>query len=320
MHTRNLILFNEERSNPVIEALEAAGYEVARNVWQPTPAQLQRTMLAWVNFYDCPKRPLKIARFRRLVNAHGVPIVAWNRDAPSYKGRPAWRISLLGRIRPLDIYMSHSLADGKCFGTEQLLLPNATDTSRYNLNGRTLAELADPSFYRYDVSFFGGLRAPGHLGHAKRLAFIEALTRRLDELGITHYISEGKELDLQGQIELIQRSRINLQYGATCEYPGHQAGGLPERCFGVPACGGFQLCDRRHHSQACFTNGVNYVEFDSLEDCVQQIQHYLAHLDEARSIADAGHQHVIDQHNYAERAQRVLDAVEKWRASHSRKR
>lgn len=316
MQTRNLIIFNEERRNPLIDALEQAGYEIVQNIWRPSQAQLQKTLLAWVNFYDCPKRPARIHAFRKLVNRAGIPLLAWNRDAPSYKGRPAWRIWLLTHIRPLDIYMSHSLVDRKCFGTTQLLLPNGVDISRYNLSGHSLKDLSDPTFYRYDVSFFGGLKTPNHLGQAKRLLFIEELTRRLDALGLSHYFSEGKELDLRGQVDLIQRSRINLQYGATCEYPGHEAGGLPERCFGVPACGGFQLCDKRQHSQDCFTNGVNYIEFDSMDDCVDKITYYLEHFSESRRIAEASYQHVVEHHTYAHRARSLVKAVEQWRQTH----
>ncbi|WP_137936430.1 glycosyltransferase [Chitinivorax sp. B] len=313
MEKRNLILFNEQRRNPLIDALEVAGYEIAQDVWHPTSAQLRRTELAWVNFYECPKRPWRIAAFKQRMNSAGVPVLAWNRDAPSYKGRPAWRLWLLSRLKLLDIYMSHSLSDGMGFGEQQLLMPNATDITRYNLAGRTWEMLADPAFYQYDVSFFGGLDAANHRGQGLRVQFFNELAARLDKLGISHYFNDGKGLDLMGQIDLIQRTRINLQYGATCEYPGHQPGGLPERCFGVQACGGFLLSDRRPHSRDSFTLGADYVEFESMDDCVSKIQYYLTHFDEARQLAKAAYQRVQDAHTYAHRATQLVNTVDAWR-------
>jgi len=308
---RNLIICNEAVPNPVIGELEKLGFEIARDVWQPSEAQLQRLLLAWVYFYDCIKRPAKVRRLRRDLGGRA-PLVAWNRDAPSYKGRSGWRVRLAAWRRPLDIYMSHSLADGLKFGQQQLYLPNAVDPQVYNLNGVTLAQLRQPERYQVDVSFFGGLDGENHAGQARRKQFLDALAQRLDRAGISHRFFDGKGMSVAEQIDLIQRSRINLQYGATCEYPGHLAGGLPERCFGVAACGGFLLADQRFHAADDFSLGENYLEFASLDDCERQIRHYLADFAANRALAEAAHRHVVDRHSYAQRAARVVEAARQW--------
>lgn len=309
---RNLIIFNESSGNPIIRELEQLGFEVVTNLWHPSTVQLERLFLAWIYFYDCIKHPRKVAQLRQQLQQQA-PLVAWNRDAPSYKGRASWKIRLASWRKPLDIYMSHSLADGLQFGQQQLYLPNAVDPSSYNLHGHTLAELRQATRYKVDVSFFGGMDGIHHKGQRKRQRFFAELAKRLDALHISHHFFDGKGLSVQKQIECIQHSRINLQFGATCEYPEHQAGGLPERCFGVPACGGFLLADQRYHTADDFTLGNNYVEFSSIDECVDRICYYLQHFDLARDIAEAGHAHVLAQHTYAHRAEQVIAAVAHWR-------
>lgn len=308
---RNLIIFNEPSGNPVIRELEQLGFEVITNLWHPSDAQLQRLFLAWVYFYDCIKHPRKVGQLRQQLQQQA-PLVAWNRDAPSYKGRANWKIRLASWRKPLDIYMSHSLADGLQFGSQQLYLPNAVDPLRYNLHGHTLEELRQTSRYKVDVSFFGGMDGLHHKGQRKRQIFFAELAKKLDALHISHHFFDGKGLSAQRQIEYIQRSRINLQFGATCEYPGQQAGGLPERCFGVPACGGFLLADRRYHAADDFMPGQNYIEFASMHECIDQIRYYLQHFDASRDLAEAAYHHVLSHHTYQQRAQRIINSVAQW--------
>ena len=309
---RNLIICNEPGANPLIRELEQLGFEVVRNLWHPDSAQLQRLFLAWVYFYDCIKHPRKVAQFRQHLQQQA-PLVAWNRDAPSYKGRASWKIRLASWRKPLDIYMSHALVDGLQFGLQQLYLPNAVDPLSYNLHGRTLEELRQPARYNVDVSFFGGLDGQHHKGQRTHQIFFAELAQRLDALHISHHFFDGKGLTLPRQIECIQRSRINLQFGATREYPGQQAGGLPERCFGVPACGGFLLADRRFHAREDFTLGQNYVEFASLDECVEKICFHLQHFELSRNMAEAAHHHVLARHTYRHRAEQLVASVNNWR-------
>lgn len=309
---RNLIIFNESTSNPIVNELEQLGFEVISQVWQPSAAQRQRLFLAWVYFYDALNWNIsRLQRLRRGIAGHA-PLVAWNRDAPSYKGRPAWKIRLAQWRKPLDIYMSHSLADGRAFGSQQLYMANAVNPERYHLYHRSLEALRQPEQYRVDVSFFGGLNGAHHAGQLRRQQFFTELASRLDALNISHQFFDSEGLSLAQQIDCIQYSRINLQYGATCEYPGQIAGGLPERCFGVPACGGFLLADERVHAKDDFCVGQNYVEFSSVNECVEKIQGYLQNFSHARDLAEAAYYHVRAYHAYSNRAQTVIEAVQAW--------
>ena len=90
------------------------------------------------------------------------------------------------------------------------------------------------------------------------------------------------------------------------------ASGLPERCYGIPACGGFLLCDKRTHARDDFTPGDNWAEFDGLDDCVAKIVFWLENFSAARDLAERCHAHVMARHTYAHRAATLHDALLAW--------
>jgi len=301
----------------LVRAIAQLGVEVQRGHWKPDEALLVRLGACLITLYDCLKRPLEVLRLRRRLVRWGVPLVVWNRDAPGYMGKAPWRLKLLERAQLIDIYASHALADGRRFAPLQVLLPNAVDPERYHLDGRTLEQLRDPRGYRWDVSFFGALDGERYKEYRARARFFAALAARLDALGLRYRFIDTLRSPLSEaeQRRLVQQTRINLSYGAGCEYgvsPGH---GLPERAFGIPACGGFLLSDRRLHAKDSFTPGLEWVDFEGLEDAVERIRYFLAHFAEARAIAERAHGRVLREHTYRHRAQTLLALVAQWRAA-----
>jgi len=67
-------------------------------------------------------------------------------------------------------------------------------------------------------------------------------------------------MSIAEQIELIQRSRINLNFGACCEYGAPVASDFPERCYWIPACAGFLLCDKSAHALDNFSIWENWTD------------------------------------------------------------
>ena len=298
-------------------ALEERGLIIDEDAWQPSAAQLEKTIACYVWFYDCLRHPLRIWRLKRLLRRHSVPLVAWNRDAPHYLNRKAWRLDWLDRSRLLDIYASHSLIDGRRFADQVVYLPNAADIDTYQPGadlGEVLARLRDPDNYRCDVSFFGGMNGGRYKEDAARERFFTALGEKLTARGIRFLFREAEGMSVAEQIEFIQTSRINLNFGARCEYRAPVASGLPERCFGIPACGGFLLCDKRTHARDDFTIGDNWAEFDGVDDCLKQIEYWLAHFDLARDLAERCHHHVVARHTYGNRAETFHKALLTWHA------
>ena len=313
------ILDNSPKApTPLIGAIDALGVEVVRGEWRPDAVLLDRIGACFVSFYDCLKRPVEVWRLKRTLARRDIPLVVWNRDAPGYMNKAPWRLALLERAKLIDLYASHALADGRCFAHTQLLLQNAALTADYNLGGLRLADLDDPARYRYDVGFFGNLAGERYKEYRARAEFFAALSPKLEALGVSHSFIDTNSTPLPPaeQRDLVQRTRISISFGAGCEY-GHAVGqGLTERHFGVPACGGFLLSDRRLHAAAAFEAGREWAEFDGLEAALGQIAHFLAHFSAARAIAARAHARVMREHTYAHRAGEMLAAVDAWRLAH----
>lgn len=272
--------------------------------------------LVW--FYFPMRSPLEAFRIKRRLAPRGVPLVAWNRDAPHYLNRAAWRLDLFDRARLLDIYATHTLVDTRRqFAELQLYLPNAADTSRYNAGPdpvTAMEALRNTSSYEFDVSFFGAMNGARYKEMRARQEFFTELGRRLSAKRIRFLFREADDMSLADQIQLIRTSRINLNYGASCEYLAPSASGLPERCYGIPAVGGFLLCDRRLHARDDFDLGQNWAEFDGLDDCVRQIEFWLANFDAARRLAERCHEHVMAHHTYTNRAEKLHLTLLDWHA------
>lgn len=313
--TRNHLIINHSWfSPPILKAFEERGIVVHMNAWQALPAPGEQLLGAAIWFYDALRHPLRVARLKHRLARSGVPVFAWNQDAPHYLNRADWRLNWLNRARLLDIYASHSLVNPRRFADSVLYLANAADTARYHLTGKTLAELRDPRDYEYDVSFFGAMDGNRYKEMRPRQEFFAALSERLRQRGFRFLFRESADMSVADQVALIQRSRINLNFGASCDYGAPVASGLPERCFGIPACGGFLLCDRRIHARDTFIPGTNWAEFEGLDDCMVQIEYWLANFAAARGLAEACHVHVMTSQTYAQRADALLQALQAWHA------
>ncbi len=300
---------------PLEEALAEAGCELLR--WMPgaPPPESVQADAALVEFCDLARHLVAGWRLRRMLRRSGTPLFALDRDAPWHKGVRTRRLRVLRALQLVDVYASHSLQDATRFAPEAVYLPNAAWTRHYHLGARTLQELREPSRYRYEVTFIGNVNAQRYREHAGRVEFLDALRARLSAAGVALHVFDGEALAPATQVELIQASRINLNYGAAADHGSVRSWGLPERCYGVPACGGFLLSDRRRHARDDFTPEKEWIAFGTLDECVARIAHFLAHFGESRDIAEAAHRRVLRDHTYRQRAQQLLAHIERWRRS-----
>jgi spore maturation protein CgeB len=194
------------------------------------------------------------------------------------------------------------------FSVRTLYCPNAARESLYHVNEEQLRAMRDPGSYRWDVSFFGNMDAKRYREHARRVAFLHALKGRLEAQNLKVLLRDSEGLSELEQQEIVRTSRINLSTYAACDAGAEPSWGLPERCYGVPACGGFLLADRRHHAPEDFADGER-AEYEGLEDCVAKVRHYLANFGEARGIAERAQARAAREHGYRNRAGRLLDCA-----------
>ena len=299
---------------PIREGLESGGYTVYENLWNPTDEQLQDCDGYLLDMYDAMKRPWDTLRLKSRLRQRRIPLIGWNRDAPWNKGARHWRLWWFRKLRVLDIYMAHSLQGAAAFSPAAHYLPNAAWVARYNLAGHTLDELRDSQRYRYDVSFVGTLDAQKYPEFTERAKFFAELERRLTGFGVSTWLRHGKDMPLKDQIELIQRSRITRILCPACDDGPEKSWGLPERCYGVPACGGFLLSETREHAARDFDIGKEWADFSDMEDCVGKVRHDLANFPEARAIAERAHARVLREHTYEHRARTMVAAAREWKA------
>lgn len=314
INQRIVILNYKKGFAPLKEAFENLGYQVRENVWRPDKTLAQQTELCIVNLYEAARLPLEMLRLRHRLRQYSVPIVALDRDAPWHMGLRRRRLWLLQILKPFDVYASHTMQPTYEFAPVKIYSPNAVWVRNFNLHGHTLEEMRNPDFYELDVSFMGNMNGARYKEHADREAFFKALGSRLQALGVKFLFSNSGGISEEDQIRVIQRSKINLSYRSSCDHenPGG-SWGLPERCYGVPARGGFLLTDSRRHAQDDFDLATEWASFTDLDDCVNKIMYYLAHFDETRRIAEAAHTRVMRDHTYEQRARNIISVAAKLR-------
>ena len=290
------------------EGFEALGCEVIEDQWVPQRAALEGAALCVADFVDCARRVRRTLGLRQRLAAARIPFLALNRDAPFNRGVHRARLAVMAWLKPFDAYASHSMQAADRYSRRTLYCPNAARAALYQANEAPLAPLRDPARYRWDVSFFGNLNAGRFREHARRVEFLAALEAKLAASGIRTLFRDSAGMSDAEQVEIIRASRINLSTIAACDAGGEPSWGLPERCYGVPACGGFLLDDWRRHAAEDFAADER-AEYEGLEDCIAKIRHYLAHFGAARAIAERAHARVARDHAYRNRAQRLLDCA-----------
>lgn len=309
---RDTVILNYRKGFlPLKEAFEHIGYRVVENAWAPDPDLLARSETCVVNLYEAIRSPWSALGLKHRLKRAGVPLIGLDRDAPWHMGIRWRRLAWFRLLRPLDIYASHTLQPTWNFAPVKLYSANAVWVRNFNLHGHTLDEMRDPAFYEYDVSFLGNMDGQRYKEHAERAHFFAALRPRLDALGIRHCIRHSSGISEDEQIRVIQRSRINLSYRSSCDHGGTLSWGLPERCYGVPARGGFLLTDQRRHAADDFDPATEWAGFTDLDDCVTKIQFWLARFEASRRIAEAAHARVMREHTYEQRAHNLVAAAKR---------
>lgn len=288
------------------EGFEALGHEVAENQWLPDDAALEGAVLCVADFVDCARKIRRTLGLKRRLAQARVPFIALNRDAPFNRGVHPARLAMIAWLKPFDGYASHSMQSASKYSARTLYCPNAAREALFRVDPGQLASMRDPVKYRWDVSFFGNLDDRRYREHAQRVAFLRALQTRLDAQNLKVLLRDSAGMTDAEQLDVILHSRISLSATAACDAGSEQSWGLPERCYGVPACGGFLLSDRRRHAADDFADDER-AEYDGLEECVSKVRHYLARFGEARDIAERAQARVARDHGYRNRAARLLD-------------
>ena len=307
-----MLLTFHSPTNPLVAALRAAGREVVCvEDFRDAHERLQGCSAYYGNLFTELRFPAAFLRLRAALRRRGIPYVFWNRDAPWNVGMTRPRQWLLRMLKPVDLYLTHSMQRAEWFSrNEAVYFPNA---ARPEYCSHTdLPALRDPASYHHDVCFVGTLGNAKRRACRERLAFLGALQDRMkaraETLRLCIVDTVARQAGVDEQLALIRGSKINLNYGAMCDLPDNPSWGLPERAFGIPAAGGFLLTDWRRTIPETFAEG-SCDFFRDAEDCANKIAHYLRRFDELRTRAESLHRQVLDQHTYGVRASRLLELL-----------
>jgi len=85
--------------------------------------------------------------------------------------------------------------------------------------------------------------------------------------------------------------------------------GIPLRCMDIMAAGGFLLTNFQADLLRHFEPGVDFVYYESLEDCLDKIDYYLAHDEEREEIARNGQEKMRNEHSFEAHFKEILDFV-----------
>lgn len=304
----NILLNYKHPPERLSEAFKTLGHQVFWNIWERKKIKEYKIDAILFETKLILKKEIKFLILSLWSQRHRVVRISWCVDWPNV-GASAWKMEALQRLPLLDIFASHDTHGLQSKKMKIVYLPNAAWTSKYNLRDRTLQEMRDPAFYYWDVSFLGNLDHLAYPEHRPRVEFLESLAKILEQEKINYRFCDSRFMSYEEQVELIQRSRINLNVGCAADGQGEKSRGLPERCYGIPACGGFLLSEERLNAEKDFSIGTEIVVFKDLKDCFEKIRYYLNNFGEARKIAENSYWRVHSQHTYLHRAETLINLI-----------
>jgi len=92
---------------------------------------------------------------------------------------------------------------------------------------------------------------------------------------------------------------------------GNAETGLNMRHFEITAAGGFMLCYKQPELAECFEIGKECAVFESEQDLLEKIDHYLQHPEERVAIALAGQRRTLTEHLYSHRLMTLIEKVKR---------
>jgi Glycosyl transferases group 1 len=117
---------------------------------------------------------------------------------------------------------------------------------------------------------------------------------------------QGHALTGRQAAQTLAESRVALNIVRQQNLPD----GVIMRTFEVPGCGGFALSTRTQGAVDIFPEGETGAYFEDVDECIQQIEHFLAHPAERDRMAERAHGVVSSTHRYLDRARYVVDTYE----------
>ncbi|MBU0515701.1 MAG: glycosyltransferase [Proteobacteria bacterium] len=254
---------------------------------------------------QAPLSPQALRRLRDLGFASAMWFVENHRVMPYY-AQVAGAYDHFFVIQP-EPFLSH-LRD---LGANPLYLPLAADPEVHRPIKLGPGETAE---YGADVAFLGE-------GYPNRRRFFAHLLDHDLKIWGTGWDPEtplggrvqrgGARIKTDELVKIYNATRVNLNLHSAVDVGGVDPEGdfVNPRTFEIAACGGFQLVDRRTLLTEFFEPDREIAVFRDLAELRAKLDHYLAHPEERRRLAEAGRQRVLAEHTYGHRMERMLATI-----------
>jgi spore maturation protein CgeB len=224
-----------------------------------------------------------------------VLIVNWGTD-------DSWKFAQASRFfaEHVDLHVTTDLAaveKARCLGLSNVFL------SQWAGSGATLAEPSPSLSCRYDVSFVGSM-------YGYRAEWIAALRRNGIAVSCFGHGTENGVVDASEIPRIFRTSRISLNFsgsGQNATGAGRTGGRqIKARTFEVPCAGGFLLTETTPGLERYYVVDREVATFDSPDELVVKVRHFLDQPEVRDGIARAGHEKTATEHTYEKRFAKIL--------------
>jgi spore maturation protein CgeB len=179
-------------------------------------------------------------------------------------------------------------------------------------------EVRAPDDYRCDASFVGSGQYPHRYPVLRAVAAVCRLQlrgpgwgRAPHDLPVAGGPVHGRQLR-----QVICGAAISLGANAQPAQDEERAS-ASNRMWKIMGCGGFYLGPYVRDIEWFAVAGRDCAWYRSAADAAEQVRHYLANSDERRRIAEAGREHALRHHTYAQRVELLL-AGREYEMRHAR--
>jgi spore maturation protein CgeB len=133
-----------------------------------------------------------------------------------------------------------------------------------------------------------------------------------DAPGLANAVQEnGRRVSTSETVQIFNATRININLHSSTYTQGVNPQGdfVNPRTYELAATGAFQLVDHRSLLGDQFEAGKEVAVFHDLDECNALIDHFLAHPEEAQSMANAARERVLVEHTYTHRMCEAVQVI-----------
>ncbi|MCK4306994.1 glycosyltransferase [candidate division WOR-3 bacterium] len=150
--------------------------------------------------------------------------------------------------------------------------------------------------YLYDVSFVGQ-------PHGDRYKIIRRIRKAGIKVETFGYGWPNGRVTTYEMIKIFNQTKINLNLSNASRGKINQIKG---RDFEIPGCGGLMITGYNENLKDYYRIGKEMVCYNTVDDLIELLRHYLKNDEERETIREAGYKRVSAEHTYEERFQKIF--------------